>query len=183
LYLQYFLEHQAEFLCQESYPNLLWKHHWSYQHYTEVGFTNYFSGQFWTVAIANEIRTPNEGIDYRNMKYLGWMGQINSMLHQRVSEVQFCTTEHPQLFEFELASCRTCRLRPKKAILEVATSNLQKWRDFAQSWGPCMPIWQHCFSQTKNLGLRCNYWPCSASHFLIMPPSSVLKCSHRIKIW
>ena len=55
------------------------------------------------------------------------------------SEVQFCTTERPQLFEFEVASCRTCRLRSKKAILEVATSNLQK-RGFAQSWGPCMPI-------------------------------------------
>ena len=43
-----------------------------------------------------------------------------------VSEVQFCTTERPQLFEFEVASCRTCRLRSKTAILEVATSNLQK---------------------------------------------------------
>ena len=58
-----------------------------------------------------------------------------------VSEVQFCTTERPQLFEFEVATCRTCRLRSKKAILKVATSNLQKWRGFAQSWGPCMPIW------------------------------------------
>ena len=48
--------------------------------------------------------------------------------HKWVSEVQFCTctTEHPQLFEFEVASCRTCRLRSKKAILEVAMSNLQK---------------------------------------------------------
>ena len=55
--------------------------------------------------------------------------------------MQFCTTECPQLFEFELASCRTFRLRSKKAILEVATSNLQKWRGFAQSCGPCMPIW------------------------------------------
>ena len=36
---------------------------------------------------------------------------------------------------------RTCRLRSKTAILEVATSNLQKWWGFAQSWGPCMPIW------------------------------------------
>ena len=43
-----------------------------------------------------------------------------------VSEVQFCTTEHPQFCEFELASCTACRLRSKKAILEVATSNLQK---------------------------------------------------------
>ena len=41
-------------------------------------------------------------------------------------EVQFCTTERPQLFEFEVATCRTCKLRTKKAILEVATSNLQK---------------------------------------------------------
>ena len=32
------------------------------------------------------------------------------------------------------------RLRSKKVILEVATYNLQKWRGFAQSWGPCMPI-------------------------------------------
>ena len=44
------------------------------------------------------------------------------------------------LFEFEVVTCRTCRLGYKKAILEVATSNLQKWRGFAQSWGPCMPI-------------------------------------------
>ena len=36
--------------------------------------------------------------------------------------MQFCTTERPQLFVFEVASCRTCRLRYKKAILEVATS-------------------------------------------------------------
>ena len=37
-----------------------------------------------------------------------------------------CTTERPQFFKFEVANCRTCRLRSKKAILEVATSNLQK---------------------------------------------------------
>ena len=43
-----------------------------------------------------------------------------------VSEVQFCTTEHPQLFKFEVETCRTCRLRSKKAILEDAMSNLQK---------------------------------------------------------
>ena len=55
--------------------------------------------------------------------------------------MQFWITEHPQLFEFEVASYRPCRLRSKKAILEVATSNLQKWPGFAQSWGPCMPIW------------------------------------------
>ena len=30
--------------------------------------------------------------------------------------------ERPQLFEFEVATCRTCRIRSKKAILEVATS-------------------------------------------------------------
>ena len=35
------------------------------------------------------------------------------------------TTECPQLCEFEVATSRTCRLRSKKAILEVATSNLQ----------------------------------------------------------
>ena len=29
--------------------------------------------------------------------------------------VIFRTTEHPQLLEFEVASCRTCRLRSKKA--------------------------------------------------------------------
>ena len=55
--------------------------------------------------------------------------------------MQFCTTERPQFFEFEVATCRTCRLRSKKAILEVAMSNLQKWQGFAQSWGPRMPIW------------------------------------------
>ena len=43
-----------------------------------------------------------------------------------VSKVQFCTTERPQLFEFEVASCKTSRLRSKKAILEVAMSNLKK---------------------------------------------------------
>ena len=47
--------------------------------------------------------------------------------------MQFCTTEHPQLFEFEVATCRTCRLRSKKAILEVATSNLQN--------DEALPIW------------------------------------------
>ena len=40
-----------------------------------------------------------------------------------------------------MTTCRTCRLRPQKTILEVATFNLQKWRGFAQNWGPCMPIW------------------------------------------
>ena len=62
-----------------------------------------------------------------------------------VSEVLFCTTEHPQWFEFEVATCRTCRLVSKKAILEVATSNLQKWRGFAQSLGPFVPIWHPLF--------------------------------------
>ena len=46
--------------------------------------------------------------------------------YKGVSKLQFCTTERPQLFEFGVATCRTCRLRSKKAILEVATSNLQK---------------------------------------------------------
>ena len=41
----------------------------------------------------------------------------------RVCQVQFCNTERPQLCKFEVATCRTCRLRSKKAILEVATSN------------------------------------------------------------
>ena len=45
---------------------------------------------------------------------------------QGVSEVQFCTTERSKLFEFEVASCGTCRLRSKKVILEVAKSNMQK---------------------------------------------------------
>ena len=48
--------------------------------------------------------------------------------------MQFCTTERPQLYEFEVVSCTTCRLTSKKAILEVAMSNLQKRRGFAQSW-------------------------------------------------
>ena len=55
------------------------------------------------------------------------------------SRQQVCTTERPQLFGFEVPSCRSCRLRSKKANLEVAMSYLQKWRGFAQSWGPCMP--------------------------------------------
>ena len=42
-------------------------------------------------------------------------------------EVQFCTTERPQLFGFEVVSCRTCRLKSKKAILEVAPSNLENY--------------------------------------------------------
>ena len=54
--------------------------------------------------------------------------------------MQFCTTEHPQFFEFEVATCITCRLRSIKAILEVDMSNVQKLRGSAQSWGPCMPI-------------------------------------------
>ena len=58
-----------------------------------------------------------------------------------VSEVQLCTAERPKLFEFEVTTCTTCRLRSKAAILEVATSNLQKWGGPAQSWDPCMPIW------------------------------------------
>ena len=36
------------------------------------------------------------------------------------------TTERPQFCEFEKASYRACRLKLKKAMLEVATSNLQK---------------------------------------------------------
>ena len=32
----------------------------------------------------------------------------------------FCTTESPQLFEFEEATCRTHGIRSKKAIMEVA---------------------------------------------------------------
>ena len=43
-----------------------------------------------------------------------------------VSEVQFCTTERPQLFEFEVATCRACKLRSKKPILEDVSSNMQK---------------------------------------------------------
>ena len=54
------------------------------------------------------------------------LSEIPWVCNQGVSEVQFCTTERPQLFEFEVATCRTCRLRSKKAILEVATSNLKK---------------------------------------------------------
>ena len=85
-----------------------------------------------------------------------------------MSEEQFCTIEGPQLFVtsvskknwtnystvsllwfvqiflkqtlFEVVTCRKCRLRSKKVILEVDISNLQKLQGFAQSWGPCMPI-------------------------------------------
>ena len=55
-----------------------------------------------------------------------------------MSEVQFCTTERPQFFEFEVATYRKCRLRLKNTILEVFTSNVQKWWGSAQSledWG------------------------------------------------
>ena len=54
--------------------------------------------------------------------------------------MQFCTTERSQLFEFKIEGCRTRRLRSKKAILEVAMSNLQKSQGSGQSWDPCMPI-------------------------------------------
>ena len=84
------------------------------------------------------------------------MGQINSMLHQRVSEVQFCTTEHPQLFEFELASCRTCRLRPKKAILEVATSNCKNDETLLKAGVLACRFGSIASAITKNLGLRCS---------------------------
>ena len=47
-------------------------------------------------------------------------------INHGVSEVQFCTTEHTQLFEFEVETCKTCRLMSIKAVLEVATFNLQK---------------------------------------------------------
>ena len=43
-----------------------------------------------------------------------------------VSKVQFCATNRPQFFEFEVVSCRTCSLMSKYAFLEVATSKLQK---------------------------------------------------------
>ena len=33
---------------------------------------------------------------------------FRDMYIRGVSEVQFCTTERPQLFEFEVAICRTC---------------------------------------------------------------------------
>ena len=49
--------------------------------------------------------------------------------------MQFCTTEHPQLFEFEVATCRIFRLRSKKAILEVATSNFAKMMRLSEKLG------------------------------------------------
>ena len=86
--------------------------------------------------------------DDRRMKQLGILPTWKKYQFTVYSRgCQFCTTERPQLFEFEVASCRTCRLRSKKAILEVATSNLQKWRGFAQSWGPCMLIWHPLYQQ------------------------------------
>ena len=51
-------------------------------------------------------------------------------------------TEPSRLFEFGVATSRTCRLRSKIAILEDATSDSQKWQGSGQSWGSCMPIWQ-----------------------------------------
>ena len=75
--------------------------------------------------------------------------------------MQFCTTERPQLFEFEVANCRTGRLRSKKAILEVATSKLQKWRGSAQSWGPCMPIWYPLMSIGNHFFFKTCFLWCS----------------------
>ena len=43
----------------------------------------------------------------------------------RRCQVQFCTTKRPHLFESEVENCSLCRLRFKKAILEVGTSNFQ----------------------------------------------------------
>ena len=57
------------------------------------------------------------------------------------------------------------RLRSKTAILEVATSNFQKWRGFAQSWVPCMPIWHPnhrakiCQIPLKVYSADLPYWP------------------------
>ena len=51
-------------------------------------------------------------------------------------------------------TCRTCSLRSKQAILEVATYNLQKWRGLAQSWVPCMPIWHPLNSSYETI----SYW-------------------------
>ena len=36
-----------------------------------------------------------------------------------------CRCQRPQFFEFEVATCRTCRLRSKKANLEVVMSNTE----------------------------------------------------------
>ena len=81
--------------------------------------------------------------------------------------MQFCTTERPQLFEFEVATCRTCRLRTKKAILESPTSNLQKWRGFAQSWGPCMPIW-HPLTAIASITVKNCHWAFVNLRYLAM---------------
>ena len=50
--------------------------------------------------------------------------------------MQFCTTERPRLFEFDVATCRTCKIRSKKAILEVVTStcNLQNDEALQKAW-------------------------------------------------
>ena len=43
----------------------------------------------------------------------------------------------------------------KKAILEVATSNLQKWPGSGKSWGPCMPIWHPLNTYSLPRTLNC----------------------------
>ena len=46
----------------------------------------------------------------------------------------------------------------KKATLEVATANLQKWWGFAQSWGPCMPIGGTAHLCQKHMQKWFNLW-------------------------
>ena len=47
-------------------------------------------------------------------------------LHTDLNQCNQGSYANHSLFEFDVATCRTCRLRSKTAILEVAMSNLQK---------------------------------------------------------
>ena len=71
------------------------------------------------------------------LKYVQWKKKLGVF-----RGVILYYTEPSRLFEFGVATSRTCRLRSKIAILRVFTFTLQKWRRFAQNWGPCMPFWQ-----------------------------------------
>ena len=81
-----------------------------------------------------------------------------------MSEVQFCTTECPQLFEFGVATCRTFRLRSKKAVLEVATSNLQNCRGFAKTL--------HVDLIPPKLSVQCTIKDASEPQTSLIPPSN-----------
>ena len=78
--------------------------------------------------------------------------------------MQFCTTERPHFLKFELETCRTFRLRSKKAVLEVATSNLQNCRGFAKTL--------HVDLIPPKLSVQCTIKDASEPQTSLIPPSN-----------